>query len=334
MPGNRVMVYDGPHQVHVEERAIPAPGQGEVQIRIAYTGICGSDLHGYTGTSGRRIPGMVMGHEASGTVSGTGTGVDGGLVGRHVTFNPALSCDGGCGHGAENHCSQLRVIGVDPAIQGAFADYIVVPAHRVVALDGIDLRLGACIEPLAVAVQAVERARVEDGQRVLIVGGGMIGQCLALVARARGAASVALSEANPQRRAAAEAMGFDTVAPDDVASRPPCDVSFDAVGIDATAAATIGAVRKGGTVCFVGLGLPTISVPLFGIVVAERSVVGSFAYTDAAFEEARDMLAGGSVDLAGAIGPDTDFDCVGDAFEDLAASRRHDLKILMSTGGA
>jgi threonine dehydrogenase-like Zn-dependent dehydrogenase len=112
------------------------------------------------------------------------------------------------------------------------------------------------------------------------------------------------------------------------------DASFDAVGIDATAAATIGAVRKGGTVCFVGLGLPTISVPLFGIVVAERSVVGSFAYTDAAFDEARDMLAGGSVDLAGTIGPDTDFGSVGDAFEDLAASRRHDLKILMSTGGA
>ena len=116
MPSNRVMVYDGPHRVHVEERDVPAPGAGEVQIRVAYTGICGSDLHGYTGKSGRRIPGMVMGHEASGTVSGTGTGVDAGLVGRQVTFNPALYCDGGCGHGAENHCAQLRVIGVDPAV--------------------------------------------------------------------------------------------------------------------------------------------------------------------------------------------------------------------------
>lgn len=334
MPGNRVMVYDGPHAVHIEERDAPIPGQGEVQIRVAFTGICGSDLHGYTGKSGRRIPGMVMGHEASGIVSGTGPGADPALVGRQVTFNPALTCDGGCGHGAENHCEQLRVIGVDPSIQGAFADYLVVPAHRVVPLDGIDLRLGACIEPLAVAVQAVERARVEAGQRVVIVGGGMIGQCLALVARARGAASVALSEANPHRRAAAEAMGFETVSPDDVASRPLSDVSFDAVGIDATAAATIGAVRKGGTVCFVGLGLPTINIPLFGVVVAERSIVGSFAYTDAAFDEARDMLARRSVDLTGAIGADTDFEHVGDAFEDLASARRHDLKILMSTGAA
>jgi len=332
MSGNRVMVYDGPHHVHIEERDIPPPGVGEVQIRVAYTGICGSDLHGYTGKSGRRVPGMVMGHEASGIVSGAGADVDPTLVGRQVTFNPVLYCDGGCGHVVENHCAQLRVIGVDPTIQGAFADYVVVPAHRVVALDGIDLRLGACIEPLAVAVQAVKRARVEDGQRVLIAGGGMIGQCLALVAHMSGATSVVLSEANPQRRAFAETMGFKTVAPDEVAALPLSDVSFDAVGIDATAVATIGAVCKGGTVCFVGLGLPTIRVPLFGIVVAERSVVGSFAYTDLAFDEARDMMASGLVDLTGAVGADTDFERVGDAFEDLATSRRHDLKILMSTG--
>jgi threonine dehydrogenase-like Zn-dependent dehydrogenase len=204
--------------------------------------------------------------------------------------------------------------------------------HRLVLLDGIDLRLGACVEPLAVAVQAIERARVEAGQRVMIVGGGMIGQCLALVARARGAASVTLSDPNPHRRAAAEAMGYETVPPDELESRPLSDVSFDAVGIDATAAASINAVRKGGTVCFVGLGLPTVSIPLFGVVVAERSLVGSFAYTDAVFEESRDMLASRSVDLTSAIGADTNFEGIGEAFEDLASARRHDLKILMSTG--
>jgi 2-desacetyl-2-hydroxyethyl bacteriochlorophyllide A dehydrogenase len=326
------MVFDAPHAVHVEDRDVPVPGSGEVQIRVAFAGICGSDLHGYTGKSGRRVSGMVMGHEASGFVSETGRGVSTALVGRQVTFNPILYCEGLCGHVTENRCEQLRVIGVDPSIQGAFADYLVVPLHRLVLLDGIDLRLGACVEPLAVAVQAIERARVEAGQRVMIVGGGMIGQCLALVARARGAASVTLSDPNPHRRAAAEAMGYETVPPDELESRPLSDVSFDAVGIDATAAASINAVRKGGTVCFVGLGLPTVSIPLFGVVVAERSLVGSFAYTDAVFEESRDMLASRSVDLTSAIGADTNFEGIGEAFEDLASARRHDLKILMSTG--
>ncbi len=144
----RVLVYDGPHEMHLEERPRPKPSPTQVLIRVAYIGICGSDLHGYTGESGRRVPGMVMGHEASGWVEEVGESVEGLAVGDRVTFNPAIVCGGACGHQEENHCAELRVVGVTPEIQGAFADALVVDASRVVPTGELDLVSGAMIEPM------------------------------------------------------------------------------------------------------------------------------------------------------------------------------------------
>ena len=329
---NRVMVFDGPNNIHIEERPIPTPAPDEVLIRVAFTGICGSDLHGYTGKSGRRTPGMVMGHESSGWVCDVGANSKKTLIGERVTFNPAISCVGSCGHGIENHCQELKVIGVDPKIQGAFADYISVPSNRLVALNGISFQLGACIEPMAVAVQAVRRSGLQPGESILISGGGMIGQCIAQVARAEGCENVTISESMNSRRDFAGSLGFNTTTPERVSELSKFDRAFDAVGIDATAAATISAIKKGGTVCFVGLGLPSISVPLSEVVVAERNIIGSFAYTDEAFERARDLILDNKLTVQELIGQDTDFEGVATAFSDLASSKRTDLKVLMSTG--
>ena len=201
---------------------------------------------------------MVMGHESSGWVCEVGSNSKKSLIGERVTFNPAISCVGTCGHGIENHCQQ--------------------------------------------------------------------------VARAEGCASVTISESMSSRRDLAASLGFDTTTPETVSELPKFDKAFDAVGIDATAAATISAIKKGGTVCFVGLGLPSISVPLFEIVVAERNIIGSFAYTDEAFERARDLILDKKLTVQELIGQDTDFEGVATAFSDLASSKRTDLKVLMSTG--
>jgi len=286
----RALVYDGPHMFHIEERPLPEPGPGEVRLRTAYVGICGSDLHGYTGESGRRVPGMVMGHEASGWVEAVGQGVTTSVIGQAVTFNPAVACDGSCGHNVDNHCTRLRVIGVTPDYQGAFADAIVVPADRVVPLDGLSMEWGAAAEPMAVALQAVRRAGVRPGDSVLIIGGGMIGQCIALAARLEGAGWITVSEGIKFRRRLAMQAGFDAVTPEQVTELLPVNRAFDAVGVTATASLAIRSLVKGGTACFVGLGRPEVSIPLFDVVVPERIIVGTFAYTDAVFRQTVEHL--------------------------------------------
>ena len=328
----RVLVYDGPHRFHIETRARPAPGPGEVRLRMAYVGICGSDLHGYTGESGRRLPGMIMGHEASGWIEALGPGLTHLAIGMPVTFNPSLPCGGSCGHGPENHCTALRLIGVTPEIQGAFADAIVVPAGRVVPLRGLSLLWGAGVEPMAVALQATRRAGIRSGQTVLVIGGGMIGQSIAQTCRLEGASRVAVSDPIAYRRDLAGTAGFQTLQPDDVEGAGLFDVAFDAVGISATAFAAIRSVPKAAVVCFVGLGLPEVTIPLFDVVTGERAIVGSFCYPDAVFREAAAHLATRRLDLDPLIGSVESFEDIAAAFEDLATGARPDTKIMMSTG--
>lgn len=330
----RALVFDGPHRFHIEERPIPEPGPGEVRIRVAFVGVCGSDLHGYTGESGRRVAGMVMGHEASGWIEALGPGVKGLTVGTAVTFNPALACDGGCGHSVENHCAELRVIGVTPDIQGAFADAITVPADRIVPLGPLSLEWGAGVEPMAVGLQAVRRAEVAPGQSVLVVGGGMIGQCIARAASLAGAGSVTVSDMVEARRDHATMSGFRGVSPDQVSDLAPFDVSFDAVGVSPTASVAIQSVRKGSTVCFVGLGHAEVTIPLFDVVDAERKIVGTFAYTDSVFQETTDHLANGRLEVGSLIGSVEAFEDIADAFEALATNERVDAKIMMTTGAS
>lgn len=328
----RVWVYDGPHASHIETRPRPLPGPSDVRIRIALVGICGSDLHGYTGESGRRVSGMIMGHEASGWIETVGSAVSGLDVGDTVTFNPALPCDGTCGHESENRCAQLRVIGVTPDIQGAFADAIVVPAERVVPLGKLSLEWGAGVEPMAVALQASRQAGVSAGASVLVIGGGMIGQCVAQAARLDGAVEITVSDPMVERQDLARMNGFRSIGPEDVESLGQFDVAFDAVGISATTTAAIRAVSIGATVCLVGLGASEVTVPLFDIVVPERTIVGTFCYPDHVFRDAVRHLTDGGLDLGTLIGSQEPFEDTGATFDALASGTRRDAKILMSTG--
>lgn len=300
-------------------------------MRVAYVGICGSDLHGYTGESGRRVAGMVMGHEASGWVEAVGDNVDEFQTGDPITFNPTVPCDGDCGHSIDNQCSRIEVIGVTPTRAGAFAERIDLPGERVVSLRSLDLRSGAVVEPLAVALHAARRAEVSEGETVLIIGGGMIGQCIGQVVQYLGGTAT-ISEGMAERRAFAEAAGLKAVSPDEVADLPLFDIVFDAVGIDATASASIKAAKKGGTVCFVGLGVPEVTIPLFEVVTSERMIVGTFCYTDETFRDTVRLLDEGKLDARPFIGTTVPFEGVAQAFEDLATGDRSEIKIMMDTG--
>jgi threonine dehydrogenase-like Zn-dependent dehydrogenase len=329
----RAWVFDGPRRMRMETRPVPSVGAGDVRLRVAWVGICGSDVHGYAGESGMRVPGIVMGHEASGIVDAIGPGVDDLELGQEVTFAPTMPCDGSCGHTAENLCRNLRLIGVTPGLQGAFADYVVLPARRIFPLNALGLAAGSSVEPLSVGVHSAQQARVGAGDNVLVLGGGMIGQAAAHAARLRGAATVTVSDPLPERRAVAQSAGFTAVAPDELdALAETFDSAIDAVGLPATLRSAILAVRRAGTVALVGFGLPVADLKLYDVIGHERVLVGSSCYTDAEFREVLAALTDGRLDVASIAPVDIGLDDLGAAIEELAAGEQTAIKVRVRTG--
>src|SRR5690606_30027862 len=179
----RALVFHGPWELGVEERPDPVAGAGEVVLKVVATGICGSDVHGYTGENGRRFPGQVMGHETVARVHELGADVTELAPGDLVTVHPVLSCGTcpACVAGRDHRCPTKKVVGVAPEVSSAFADYLVVPAKNAVRLpESMPVEYGALVEPLSVGYHAVVRSAPTERDRVLVVGGGPIGQAGAL----------------------------------------------------------------------------------------------------------------------------------------------------------
>lgn len=286
----------------VEDRDEPAPEHGEVLISIVATGICGSDIHGFTGENGRRHPGQVMGHETVGRISALGSGVTGLSIGQPVTVNPVVLPDDGRAAyaGREQHSPDKYVIGVRPDRDAAFADGLVAPARNVVPLDDeTPILLGALIEPLAVAVHAIARVEPRPEHRILVIGGGPIGQSVALALLLSGFAAPVVAELDRARRELLEAIGARTIDPGsgDFAATAsgmldgPADIVIDAVGIDKTLADAFAASRLGARICLVGMGAPRLSIEAFRVSTDERTLVGSFTYSDDDFRDAARLIA-------------------------------------------
>src|SRR5271154_2084313 len=195
------------------DRPVPAPG--EMLIRIAACGICGSDVHGYDGTSGRRIPPLVMGHEAAGTVAEVGDGVRQFNAGDRVTFDSTVYC-GECEYcrsGDVNLCDSRQVVGVscgDYRRHGAFAEYVVVPERIVYRLpDELGFAEAAMLEAVSVGLHAVRVAELNGGETALVIGAGMIGLLTLQAARAAGCSRVFVADLDPTRLELAREMGAD-----------------------------------------------------------------------------------------------------------------------------
>ena len=295
----------------VEERETPVPGPGEVLLRVIATGICGSDLHGYTGANGRRVPGQVMGHETVGRVAASGAeaGVADGAL---ATVNPVVSCGTcpACAAGTEQHCPTKRVIGVDPTRSAAFAEYLVVPAANLVPLAGpMPEEHGALIEPLAVGHHAARRGAVTADDTVLVTGGGPIGQAVVLAARRLGAHRILVSEPDPGRRRLCATLGAhvldpaDGPLPDQVRDvlGAPASVAVDAVGISATVADALAATSPGARIVLVGMGSPQLDLNAFAISTEERTLTGTFSYPAAEFRAVADWVAENPAELTSLI---------------------------------
>ena len=271
----------------------------DVLIEVKAAGVCGSDLHGYTGQSGRRTPPLVMGHEATGRVLETGAGVTGLPAGTRVAIHPL-----------DDTLGVRRLMGKDAP--GAFAECVVWPAGNLVPLpDTVTYEQGAFVEPLAVAVRAVERAGLVDAASAVVVGAGTIGLLVASVLKQRGVRTVVISDPSAERRAVATGIGVDVAldpsstdvaaAVRDLTGGQGADVAFEAVGIAATVAQAHDVVRYGGTVVWIGNNVRVIDVDMQQVVTRELSVLGTYAMSGDDFLAALGLLEAGAIDVASLI---------------------------------
>ncbi len=219
--------YRGDRQFTVETTQASPPAPGEVAVRIAYCGICGTDMHVFHGNMDARVGfERVIGHEMSGTIAAVGDGVGGMAVGQKVVVRPLDHCGDcpACHAGHEHICHNLKFLGLDT--DGAMQEIWNVPAHTIHMLpDDIRMDHAALIEPVAVACHDVRLSRLQAGEDALVIGGGPIGVLVAMVARDAGA-RVVISEVNPHRLSIAGKLGFDTINPmeTDHAQKPEVDM--------------------------------------------------------------------------------------------------------------
>ncbi|TMF79758.1 MAG: zinc-binding dehydrogenase [Chloroflexi bacterium] len=317
----------------VETVAEPRQVDDEVLVRPEAAGICGSEIEGYLGRMPNRIPPLVMGHEFAGTVVTAGRDARDEWSGRRVAVNPLLSCRVcvRCKAGERNLCAERRLIGVHVA--GGFAERVSVPAANLVLLpDAVDARIGALVEPLANAVHAVGLAlRLGAVQTAIVLGAGTIGLFALHAGRAAGIPDVRVIEPHPARRTAALAAGARAAHADagELARGGRADLVIDAVGATATRRAALDVVRVGGVVVLLGLHEDESALPFHRIVRDQITLQGSFAYTDANFAAALELLRSGKVSL-GELAGTRPLEAGPEAFATLAAGPTAQLKTFLS----
>ena len=305
----KALIFDGPWRMRLADLPMPELLSGEVLLRSVAVGICGSDVHGYTGESGRRQPNMVMGHEVVGEVVACGLDASRFAPGDRVAVYNIKSC-GKCVHclaGREQLCRGKRILGVNAGCWGAMAEYFAFPESGLFKLDpSIDPAIGLLTEPVAVGVHAVGLMEPSAADIIAIVGAGTIGLGLSVALRARGVnrifaldkisekleliASFGATPVNVDRedavavvRAATEGRGADGV--------------FEAVGAGATVLAAYNLTASGGTLVLIGNLAKEFTLPLQGVTGNETTIRGSYGFTKSDFAEAVAIVADTSIPL-------------------------------------
>jgi len=317
------------------------PGPDEVAIDIAYTGICGTDLHIFHGAMDQRVPDrLTPGHETSGVVAAIGDGVDHVAEGDHVVVRPLDWCGEcrPCRTGSSHICYNLKFLGID--VTGSMQERWVAPA-RVVYRIPPDLPLdeAALVEPLAVAVHDVRRSEIEPGDKTVVIGGGPIGQLIALVARDAGG-DVAVSEPDAFRRSFADESGFATIDPlsgdlpgfvDDWTGGDGADLAFEVSGSAPGALAMTEVLAGRGRAVVVGIYPQPVPVDLFKFFWRELTLVGSRVYADEDFREAIDLIASGRVEARRFLSATFPMERATEAYEHLDGGGGGLMKVLVES---
>lgn len=307
------LVYHGDEVLKWEEVQDVTPKDNEVKIKVKAAGICGSDVHGYQGITGRRIPPMIMGHELSGIISEVGKDVETLKVGDRVVPYPMDYCGECvfCKRGDTQFCPEKRQFGV-LTVDGGFAEYLCVPAKVCYKInDNISYSAGSTVEPLAVAYRGVKHAGDIEGKNILIVGSGTIGLMLVACAKVQNPAKIIVSDLSNSRLDVARKMGADvTINPSESDIKEVIktntddrgvDVSFEAVGVTPACVQSLENLRIGGTSIWLGQGKKTVEIGMLDIVTRELTVSGSFTYGLKEFEAAVAMFNEGQIDVESLI---------------------------------
>ncbi len=307
----KALVWVGPRQMVLRDEPIPEIKADEVLIKVAYCGICGSELSGYLGHNALRVPPLIMGHEFSGEIVALGENARAHnpalVAGAKATADPMVfdaECPY-CMQGLNHLCLNRTLIGAHRP--GAFAEYVAVPAQQVFLLPAdVDLRTGALSEPTACAVRIHRVVNNVHDNQVLIVGAGTIGLLALQVLQHRGAARVFVSDTNPERLAVAADLGATALNPAEVdvvaevqkaVDADGVDIALDAVGKAITREQCVSATRRKGQVILSGLHEESSAMPVADIIRREITAQGSFCYTPGDFEEAIEHLDLGVVTL-------------------------------------
>lgn len=302
----------------------PVPGSDDVLVQVAACGICGSDVHGYDGSTGRRIPPIVMGHEAAGIVAAVGSEVRKFAVGDRVTFDSTVYC-GACDFclkGEVNLCDNRQVVGVscgEYSRAGAFAEYVAVPERILYPLPpGLSFAEAAMLEAVSVALHGVHVSEIKGSETALVIGAGMIGLLLLQAARAAGCSRIFVADIDATRLKLAADLGADQTLQFSGAELLSeilrltegrgVDVVLEAVGRNETISSAIDCVRKGGTVTLVGNITPQVTIPLQKVVSRQIRLQGSCA-SSGEYPQAMQLIAEGKIKvgpLITAVAPLTD----------------------------
>lgn len=340
----KALVHTRPNTFELQDYDIPELSEDEVLVQVEAVGICGSDVHGMTGKTGRRIPPIVMGHEASGTIQELGSSVQRYRKGDRVTFDSTIYCDrcSYCMAGRANLCESRVVLGVscdEYRRHGAMAEYVAVPQAVLAKMpDGMTFHQAAMVEPVSIAYHGVARARVSLNATAAIVGCGIIGLFVLQVARLAGFGRIIAVDIDDRKLQKARELGADVLincANQDTRQEierhldgAGVDVSFEAVGLSASVGTALSAVKRGGQVVLIGNWAPEISLPLQVVVTGEIDVLGSCA-SNRDFPDCVDLIASGRVDVDGLISATAPLEEGGRWFQTLLEAREPLYKVIL-----
>jgi L-iditol 2-dehydrogenase len=290
----------------------PAMQDDEVLVRVKAVGICGSDVHGMDGSTGRRLPPIIMGHEASGTIEATGKNVNGWQPGDRVTFDSTIyrQHDWFTQQGMYNLSDGRMVLGVStPEFKkhGAFAEYVTVPQHILYRIpDQVSFTQAALVEPAAVALHAIKLSAITANDVVIVIGAGMVGMFVIQLLKITGCKKIIAIDLEKDKLALAKSLGADACfTPDDPAlnttllewtDQRGADIAIEVVGVNATIQQAIALLRKGGTLTLLGNLSPQVSIPLQAVVTRQLRLQGSCAI-NGEYPAILELIANGQLNM-------------------------------------